>query len=126
LRRWTVRWQSSQLEVGEDGNVSGEMKAVSGTIFRDDQPVSDFYADQGVAPQGSEELLLQGNVRIVARKPVSNLRCDRLVWRPQFNRVEAKGNVRMDLPPWQMGVLPEVWADPDLKEAATPDLFRKE
>ncbi len=134
-KRWTIHWESVDLEISETGRASGEMRTVTGTIFENGVAVSTFSAHRGQAPKGSEDLLLKGEVEFVsvARKasrsksplPHSKLNCDAVVWRPQLKRVEAKGNVRLDLPPWQLGVLPELWVTPKLDRAATPDLFVK-
>lgn len=124
-KQWTLRWETASEVSFDEGKVSGTMARVSGTLSRKNLDVSDFSADRAIATKTGKTLRLEGNVRLVSRDPKASLRCDSVVWRPDLNRVEAKGNVRVDLPPWEMGVLPEVWARPDLSEAATPDMFGK-
>lgn len=125
-KRWTIRWKESQFETHEEGRVSGVMKGVTGTIFRNDRPVSDFSADRGIARKENDVLSLEGKVRMISRDPKGELICDRLDWQPDADRIEAKGNVRGTMSGWRMGVFPELWCTPDLRTVATPDLFGKD
>lgn len=128
---WSVKWQSAQLEAGD--RIYGTMYAVSGTIYRNDKPVSDFYGERGVSKKDSDVLALEGKVRLVSRgvqdpgeKPVpkATLYCDRLEWHGDRDLLIAKGNVRVESPLFVMDAGSELWSNPDLSQVATPDLYK--
>jgi hypothetical protein len=119
---WTVKWQSAQLEAGD--RIYGTMNTVSGTIFKNDKPVSDFYGEKGVSKKDSDVLALEGKVRVVSREQKATLYCDRLEWHGDRELAIAKGNVRVESPLFVMDAGSELWSNPELSQVATPDLYK--
>ena len=119
---WTVKWESAQLEAGD--RIYGTMNTVSGTIFENDKPVSDFFGERGVSKKDSDVLALEGKVRVVSREQKATLYCDRLEWHGERKLAIAKGNVRVESPLFVMDAGPELWSNPDLSQVATPDLYK--
>jgi lipopolysaccharide export system protein LptA len=136
-RRWTVRWKSSELHY-EEGRAYGTMRDVTGTIFEDDQPVSDFSGDSAVSRRDSSVLSLEGNVKVLSRglevKPgpknvlsatKATLTCDVLEWHGDQKLIIAKGNVRVDSMGYEFGTAPVLLSSADLSEVATPKMYAK-
>jgi hypothetical protein len=124
-RAWSIRWESAQIEYGDDENFGGEMTGVSGTLYRDDQAVGTFRADQAIADKKTSLLTMRGNVRLAATDPESTLHCGELQWLADEDLVKAKDRVRLESEFYTAGEFGEVWARPDLSRIASPETFHK-
>lgn len=120
---WDVEWQSAQLQVEDQGQGSGTMRGVSGTIFSEGKPVAKFSADGGRGDRQAQTLLLRGNVRVVSDSPQGTLVCDRILYVAKEKVIKAQGNVRVTSPQGTIGTMSEIWTSPDLSVVATPELF---
>lgn len=120
---WSVAWKSAKLEYTDDNRFGGTMEAVSGTIYQDGKPVSDFTADSATASKADNTLELSGKVVVKAREPKGSLSCRSMRYDGMIERVEALGGVRVETELYQMGPFERVYAKPDLSRVATPDMF---
>lgn len=107
------------------------MEAVTGTIYLDGEPVSDFSADYGQADKKSELLTIYGNVQIKSRVVIRNgqrigggiLTCERMEWLPSRKLIAAKGQVSFEDALYEAGTFKELWATPKMDSVGTPDQF---
>lgn len=134
-RRWTVNWDSAQIDVDADGGIGGSMEGVRGVLYQGDLPSSDFTAKAAVADRDTGVLTLSGDVRVVRRVEAPNgkgaspedeaarLECDALEWHSDRDLLMAKGRVRVETDSWLMGPTDELWTNAKLTRVGTPDRF---
>lgn len=120
---WSAKSASARLSYGGEGNFGGRFEDVSGLIFSEGKPASEFKARAGVAEQESETLILEGSVRIVGIESKATLSAMRVQWRPDRKLVLASGDVRVNTPDYSIGPFPSLLATPDLRQFGTPDTF---
>lgn len=153
LPSWSIRWERAKLGYSTDQDFGGKMEAVTGTIFQNGEPMSDYSAEFGEVDKKTQLLTIYGNVKVTSRNepkaemnPASQdekrlsgvLTCDRLEWLPSRGLVAAKGNVRFasktyqagtlkELSTWQVATFKELWATPNIGAPGgtigTPDQF---
>jgi len=124
-RLWTIRAKSARLDMIDDRQAAGDMTDVSGTIFQNEQSVSQFEAQQGQADQVKQRLSLRGSVKVTSAAQRAELRADEIDWRADLHRLEARGNVRVISLDYEIGPFPVLFATADLRTVATPDRFPK-
>lgn len=128
---WTIRWDQARLDYASDLQFAGKMENVAGTIYQNDEPVSDYTADFGEVKKEDREvklLTVYGHVTVTAReKGGGKLTCDRLDWLPLKGLMAAKGKVNFKSDSYGAGEFPELWATPDIAAPGgtigTPDQF---
>ncbi len=109
---------------GEKPGATGSFKGVSGQIYKT-SPVCDFSSGSGYADDIAKILTLTNNVQIVGLKQKTTLTCDKLVYYGNQKFFKAQGHVRILGTMNMVGTLEEVWATPDLKKIASPDMFNQ-
>lgn len=122
-RMWTVRATSARLDLDEARKGSGDLFGVTGELFQQEKPVSRFSADRGTADQARQVLSLRGQVQIRSLQQSATLSATSLEWQAGRQRLEAKGDVRVVTPDYEIGPFPVLFATPDLRTVATPDRF---
>lgn len=123
---WTVEWKDAELNLAKERkSTTGALRSVSGTIYRAGQVAAIFTADTAYADGPKNQLQLKGHVKVYSHEQKTTLTCDRMIFFPDRDIVEATGNVRFDLPTGQIEGLKKVLATSDLKSLGTPDLFQK-
>jgi len=102
-----------------------EMLGVSGYVFDKGKESSTYTADAGQGDKKTQTLSLHGNVHVISKNPKSELFCDRLEYDASKPKklIRAEGHVRVVQAVGTIGTLPALWASPDLKVVATPDLY---
>jgi len=102
-----------------------EMLGVSGYVFDKGKESSTYTADAGQGDKKTQILSLHGNVHVISKNPKSELFCDRLEYDASKPKklIRAQGHVRVVQAVGTIGTLPALWASPDLKVVATPDLY---
>ncbi len=141
VKAYEVHYQESDLTYQEvptnDGktqkNYGGTMETVTGTLYKDDQPIATFTADRAEGHTSSSQLDLNGHVRVVSLPPApkpgkqpdgpTTLTCDHLQWLRTAKVVKAQGGVKVVGDRGTVGPMDELWSTDDLKTQATPDLF---
>jgi len=88
-------------------------------------PICDFKSDHGYADDVLKILTLTDHVRVSGREQKGVLECDKLVYYGNQKFFKATGHVRVLGTMNTVGTLEEVWATPDLKKIATPDMFNQ-
>jgi len=122
---WSIEWKESKIQYNEAGQFGGEMELVRGRIYRAGVETASFVARQAKAEFGTNRLTIVGGIKVVSKDPASELVCDTLVWDPELDRIEASGTVRIESAPYRMGPFDAVYCSPDLREIASPDMYRK-
>ncbi|HMS56054.1 MAG TPA: LPS export ABC transporter periplasmic protein LptC [Fimbriimonadaceae bacterium] len=120
---WKVSWKSAKLEYTDDSRFGGAMNDVSGVIYENGKPVSQFTATEAVASKEDNILLLSGEVKVTSVKPEGTLSCEEVRYDGEKRRIEASGNVRVDSGLYSAGSFERVYARPDLTMIATPEWF---
>jgi hypothetical protein len=121
---WTVKWKSAEMKIGPGKQDStGDLKVVTGTIYRKEKPASTFEADASHIDKSKEILLLKGSVTIRSEDPKMTLTCDSVRYEASKEVVKALGHVRIVGASGVIDGLHEVWTTPELKVVATPDAF---
>lgn len=100
------------------------MREVTGQIFKDNQPASRFTADYAEADKASNTLTLEGNIMVYSDAEKATLRCKRLQYFAENDRIEASGPVTVSTPSYDIGPFEQVFARADLSMIATPDSFK--
>lgn len=106
-------------------NPTGKMKGVWGEIYKAKHVACTFKSDQGDASQATQILTLNDHVVVVAKDPIATLTCDRLVYYGAQKFFKAIGHVQIVGTTSSVGTIDELWATPDLKKFATPDMFKQ-
>lgn len=96
------------------------MRTVSGSIFEEDRPVSDYSGERAISKETNDVLTLEGKVQVTSKSPPGTLYCDRLEWHSELSLLVAKGNVRLESNRFSFGTAPEIWCSPDLSRVGTP------
>jgi hypothetical protein len=122
---WSIEWGEAQLEYNDDGHFGGTLAEVKGQFFRQGVPAAEFLARQAETKLGSSVLSIEGGIRLSSKEPALTLTCDKVVWNPDLQRIEARGNVKVDSPRYTMGPAEVLFCSPDLKVIATPNMFPK-
>lgn len=122
---WTVKWARADLNASEDGAFYGTAYDVSGTFFKGSQAASTFHAARAVIAQKGNTLELLGGVSVQSQKPRSKLECDSVLWDPEREVGEARGNVRFTAEDVVMGPFEAFRFSPELNAAGTPGIFGK-
>jgi len=99
------------------------MNGVTGEIYQHIQTSSTFQAKQGQGDQVNQRLTLNGSVQVTSKDPAITLTCDRMVYDGKTKIIKAIGNVRVMGTMSTEDTIKELWATPDLKKIATPDMF---
>jgi hypothetical protein len=123
---WSVEWERGRVEYADDQRFGGEMEGLRGAITLEGEESSTFRAAQGIASRERGLLALQGGVELVSKTHELTLTCDEIEWDADAQIVKARGNVSIEGAVGSMGPVSELWASPDLKRVATPDLFSSE
>lgn len=106
-------------------------------MYKDGSAANTFQADSARAEKDTfltrpyvKFLTLTGHVRIDAHVTVdakerqTTLTCDRLEWYAKEKLMKAFGHVEVSGTLGQLSGLNEVWASPELKTIATPNMFK--
>lgn len=109
---------------GENG-LKGDLTTASGFFYEQNVQKSSFVSDRAHADKQQDTLTLSGNVKVVSLTNKTTLRCDSVAWTSSNKKVVAKGNVSVVSEGYSMSNVPELWANSDLSQVATPDLFNK-
>lgn len=120
---WEIAWRAAAVSIVGDEPTEGKLQEVSGRLYRDGEPVSEFQALEGVADGAREILTLDGRVEVREIETGATLRCDRLVYEGKHARLKAEGNVRLEVPGFTMGPMDAFWVTSDLQRGGTPDQF---
>lgn len=132
--KWFVQWQTgaqadlsrtAPTDKSEDGKVrldDFKMAGVTGHLFQGGKPGSTFRAQTGIGDGVHQTLELAGDVRVFSPSLDSQLTCDRLIYDSNAKVLQAKGHVRVTGKVGTIGTL-EVWATPDSRTVANPDMF---
>lgn len=103
----------------------GLMEGVTGSIYDGNEEVSTFKGEIGRAFKGKENRLdLENKVTVVSKKHQATLTCDKIEYLPNQKRVRAIGHVVVKTDSGELQAGDEVLATPDLKQIATPALFK--
>lgn len=105
------------------GDSAGVFKGVSGMIFQGTKTASKFRADTGQGDQKSQILTLSDHVVVTSADPEATMQCDRMVYDGKKKLIRAIGNVRVTGTMSTQDAIKELWATPDLKKIATPEMF---
>ncbi len=126
-RAYDIHWKTSDLTFDEKTkNYFGTMVGVSGTIFEKDKPAATFTSEEGEADKsGTSKLTLRGHVRVISTDGQSELTCDKVVWLVDEKTIKASSLVKVRGRNGIVGPMDDLWATPDLKRVATPDMFGK-
>jgi hypothetical protein len=124
--RYVIQWKSTELDytLGE-GASAGEMKGVTGVLYRDGKPASRFVAESAVANKDEKRLVLSGDVKVRSSDPKGELDCQRVEWKTDEKQLKAFGKVTIRLPQGTIGPVDEIWCLPDLKRAGTPGFYQR-
>ena len=122
---WDVNWQTAQLTILESNKFVGRMQTVNGSIFQKGKVVCTYEAKEGIADKQQDLLDLRGSVKLVSLGYGEVLTCDEVVYDGTKKIAKAKGHVRAAGKMGSVTGPDELWATPDLKRIATPDLFFK-
>lgn len=122
---WTVRWNRADLNASEEGEFYGTAYDVSGTFFKGAQAASTFRAKRAVIAQKGNTLELLGGVSVQSERPPSKLECDSVIWDPEREVGEARGNVRFTADDVVIGPFDAFRFSPELNAAGTPGIFGK-
>ena len=99
------------------------MKGVTGEIYNDKGVACKFKSDRGAANNLTKTLTLIDRVQVDSGDPKATLQCDRLIYDGNRKFLKAQGHVMATGTMRTVGTIDEVWATPDLKKIATPDMF---
>lgn len=122
---WTVKWTRADLTYSEEGAFYGTAYGVSGTFFKGTQAASTFQAKRAVIAQNSNTLELLDGVTVESKKPASRLECNAVLWDPEREVGEARGNVRFTAEDVVLGPFEAFRFSPELNAAGTPGVFGK-
>lgn len=136
---WFVRWKSGQIDLTKTKTVThengkskesegvgpthGALEGVDGKFFVNGKPNSTFRSEDGSGDKDTQVLTLWNDVHVISSDPQGELTCDKLIYDATKKRIRALGHVRVVGKVGTVGTLSEVWATPDLKTIATPELF---
>ena len=123
---WTISWKTGHASINPSdpqADTSGILDDVSGVIFQKAVESSQFRADHGVGNKKSKMLKLTDSVVIRSHDPQLTLDCEQVDYSGNEEIVRAQKNVRVLGTIETVGTIEEVWASPDLKTIATPDMF---
>lgn len=121
---WTIRWEEARISLEGDNPTAGRLKVVSGVIFRKKTEIGTFKSKTGTSDRPEDELELVGDVVLISLETKSRIECDRLIYRPRKNYLEAHGNVRISGPQFTGKLGNEVWANVELTKVGTPEVFK--
>lgn len=136
---WFVKWKNGQIDLTKTktlthengkpkesegvGPTHGALEGVDGQFFVNGKPNSTFRSEDGSGDKDRQVLTLWNNVHVISSDPKGELTCDKLIYDAAKKRIQALGHVRVVGKVGTVGTLSEVWATPDLKTIATPELF---
>jgi len=128
---WYIEWKETTMRLTPQGLTGGSMKNVSGHLFDNDAPGSQFQADTGqgfTVNRKLTKLVLDGNVRVErfaagSKESEAVLTCDSITYDATNEVIHAKGHVRIKGKVGTIGTLSEVLATKNLDRIATPGMF---
>ena len=123
---WNVAWKTGEVTItpgDKSTGATGNMIGVSGEIYKKGKTACTFTSDKGGVDKLKTILTLIGHVKLVTKDPTATLECDRMVYDGKLKIVKAYGHVRISGTSNTEGTIDELWATPDLKKLASPDLF---
>lgn len=122
-----IAWKSAKIDLSDQGLLGGSMEQVTGEMYGKGKPVNSFRAARAKADRKTQILSAEGDVLVFSKEFAAKLACRRLEWDAKKNVVKAMGAVVVTGTKGQgtVGPVPELWATPDLRIVATPDLFQQ-
>jgi lipopolysaccharide export system protein LptA len=123
---WTVSWKSAALEYTDEQQFGGKMSGVQGELFRGNVAVSTFSASEAIAERGSNVLKLVGEVKVVSADPEGSLVAQQLAYDGDAEVIVAAGGIEARSPRYVLAGMDAAFAEPDLTQVATPELFKRE
>lgn len=121
--QWTVRAESSNLELNSPNKLAGNLNKVTGCLYQKGVIASKFSADLANADQAKNKLDLSGQVVLNAEKEGLKMTALKLKWVPERKLIEASGHVMLESSDYIVGPFESILATPDLKKFGTPDTF---
>jgi hypothetical protein len=122
---WHIEWQKAEAQVSGEIPTFGTMTGVRGEIYQNGKPPKVFRADTAIADKQSDVLTLSGQVSVYSPDQKANLKCDKVVWDPHKEIVQATGNVTVGNDKYTLTGLPAIMARSDFSVIATPDMFQE-
>jgi hypothetical protein len=127
---WTASWDRGEIRLPPTGAKTGTFGSttnVSGAIYERGKISCLYKADQSFAVNAPRKktLVMTNHVSVDSADPKGTLLCDKLVYDGIKKFFIATGHVQVLGTLGAKGTLDEVWANPDLTEIASPELFEK-
>lgn len=121
-----ARTQASSTELNREdaGDLTGDLKQVSGELFQKGKIASRFQAPEGRFDQNAKSMQLQGGVTITSEERRLVLTASRVRWTEGGGLIRAEGQVWLRGPQFESGPAPVLVATPDLARIGTPDRIK--
>ena len=131
ILEYTLRWQHGVVQATDPIKLGavGDMKGVSGILYKGGKPAADFSADEGTADNTKGVLVLKGNVRVKSvggNKLLEGtlMTCDRVTYASGDEIIKASGGVNVQNKGFTIGPIAEAWCSNTLSEVASPRRLR--
>ncbi len=122
---WMTNWESLDMNVTSDNTSSGKMHVVTGSLYQEGKPTTDFSGDEGTADQSRQLLELSNHVKLISRTQSTTLTATKMSHEARKKLVVASGGVKVDGKAGKAGVFDKLYASVDLKRIGTQDHFEK-
>ena len=127
---YSIKWKSAIISGTGTDAFQSTLKDVSGTIYKDGKPTTEYSADTGFVDRTEKLLTAEGRVHVKALpgngKELSgmSMTSERMSYREGDRIIRAAGNVTIKRDDFDAGPFPELWCSNDLGEIATPAAYK--
>ncbi len=122
---WSISGESTRVGIGSDEGSQAFLYGVSGEVYQDGKPASQFESQEGKANTDSRTFKLLKRVVVTSLSADAKLEADELEWLPDKELFVARGSVTVKRDDWTFGPTPELYARADLKAIGSSEQLMK-